>query len=89
MTAQFIVLDGLPDTLRRGVFEMPCTFDALTRFSAGNVEVRPVTVPQQVPRLKRHDEQMLQVGGLGALLCRDATQRTELGFGCAWLKRYT
>ncbi len=44
--AQFIVLDGLPDTLRYGVFEKPHTFDALIRFSAGNVEVQADTVPQ-------------------------------------------
>ena len=44
--AQFIVLDGLPPELRHGVFKAPRTFDALIRFSAGNVEVQEDTVPQ-------------------------------------------
>ena len=44
--AQFIVLDGLPPELRFGVFKTPRTFDALIRFSAGNVEVQEDTVPQ-------------------------------------------
>ena len=44
--AQFIVLDGLPSELRHGVFKTPRTFDALIRFSAGNVEVQEDTVPQ-------------------------------------------
>ena len=44
--AQFIVLDGLPPELRFGVFKTPHTFDALIRFSAGNVEVQEDTVPQ-------------------------------------------
>jgi hypothetical protein len=44
--AEFIVLDGLPDTLRHGVFKTPRTFDALIRFSAGNVEVQADTEPQ-------------------------------------------
>ncbi len=46
VAAQFIVLDELPDTLRHGVFKTPRTFDALIRFSAGNVEVQADTVPQ-------------------------------------------
>jgi hypothetical protein len=44
--AEFIVLDGLPDALRHGVFREPRTFDALIRFSAGNVEVQEDTIPQ-------------------------------------------
>lgn len=44
--AEFIVLDGLPDYLRHGVFGEPRTYPALIRFSAGNVEVQPDTVPQ-------------------------------------------
>ena len=44
--AEFIVLDGLPDYLRHGVFKEPRTFDALIRFSAGNVEVQADTIPQ-------------------------------------------
>ncbi len=46
VSAQFIVLDGLPDELRHGVFRTPRTYDALIRFSAGNVEVQEDTVPQ-------------------------------------------
>ncbi len=46
VSAQFIVLDGLPAELRHGIFSAPRTFDALIRFSAGNVEVQPDTVPQ-------------------------------------------
>jgi hypothetical protein len=44
--AQFIVLDGLPEELRHGVFKEPRTYDALIRFSAGSVEVKPDTIPQ-------------------------------------------
>ena len=44
--AQFIVLDGLPPELRFGVFKTPRAFDALIRFSAGNVEVQEDTIPQ-------------------------------------------
>jgi hypothetical protein len=44
--AEFIVLDGLPEDLRHGVFKEPRTYDALIRFSAGNVEVQADTVPQ-------------------------------------------
>jgi hypothetical protein len=44
--AEFIVLDGLPEELRHGVFREPRTFDALIRFSAGNVEVQEDTIPQ-------------------------------------------
>ena len=40
------MLDGLPPELRYGVFKTPRTFDALIRFSAGNVEVQEDTVPQ-------------------------------------------
>jgi hypothetical protein len=46
VTAQFIVLDDIPEQLRYGVFKAPRTFDALIRFSAGNVEVQEDTVPQ-------------------------------------------
>lgn len=46
VNAQFIVLDNLPEELRYGVFKAPRTFDALIRFSAGNVEVQPDTIPQ-------------------------------------------
>ena len=46
VSAEFIVLDGLPEQLRYGVFRAPRTFDALIRFSAGNVEVQADTVPQ-------------------------------------------
>ena len=46
VSAQFIVLDGLPDELRHGVFKTPRTYNALIRFSAGNVEVQKDTVPQ-------------------------------------------
>jgi hypothetical protein len=41
VSAQFIVLDGLPPQLRYGVFKEPHTFDALIRFSAGGVETQP------------------------------------------------
>ena len=44
--AEFIVLDGLPEELRHGVFRTPRSFDALIRFSAGNVEVQADTEPQ-------------------------------------------
>ena len=44
--AQFIVLDGLPEDLRYGVFKEPRTFDALIRFSAGGIEVQSDSVPQ-------------------------------------------
>ncbi|MHC0067057.1 catalase family protein [Nostoc sp. UIC 10890] len=44
--AEFIVLDNLPKELRYGVFKTPRTFDALIRFSAGNVEVQEDRVPQ-------------------------------------------
>lgn len=46
VSADFIVLDGLPDELRHGIFKTPRTYDALIRFSAGNVEVQEDTVPQ-------------------------------------------
>lgn len=46
VSAEFIVLDNLPEELRHGVFKTPRTFDALIRFSAGNVEVQEDTVPQ-------------------------------------------
>jgi hypothetical protein len=46
VSAEFIVLDGLPDELRQGVFKSPRTYKALIRFSAGNVEVQPDTIPQ-------------------------------------------
>lgn len=46
VSAEFIVLDDIPEKLRYGVFKMPGTFDALIRFSAGNVEVQEDTVPQ-------------------------------------------
>ncbi|WP_428668373.1 catalase family protein [Reyranella sp.] len=46
VSAEFIVLDGLPEELRRGVFAKPGTYQALIRFSAGNVEVQPDTIPQ-------------------------------------------
>ncbi|HEY9664884.1 MAG TPA: catalase family protein, partial [Allocoleopsis sp.] len=46
VNAQFIVLDNLPEDLRSGVFKQPRTFDALIRFSAGNVEVQEDTMPQ-------------------------------------------
>ena len=51
--AQFIVLDGLPPELRFGVFKTPRTFDALIRFSAGNVEVQEDTHPPS----RRHGDQ--------------------------------
>lgn len=44
--AEFIVLDDLPKDLRYGVFKTPRAFDALIRFSAGNIEVQADTVPQ-------------------------------------------
>jgi hypothetical protein len=44
--AEFIVLDNIPEELRHGVFKTPRTFDALIRFSAGNVEVQEDTIPQ-------------------------------------------
>jgi len=44
--AQFIVLDDVPSELRHGVFKTPRTYDALIRFSAGNVEVKEDTIPQ-------------------------------------------
>lgn len=46
VSAQFIVLDNLPEELRYGVFKTPRTYDALIRFSAGNVEVQEDTMPQ-------------------------------------------
>jgi hypothetical protein len=46
VNAEFIVLDGLPEQLRHGVFKEPRRFDALVRFSAGNVEVQEDTIPQ-------------------------------------------
>ena len=44
--AEFIVLDGLPEELRYGVFKKPQSFEALIRFSAGNVKVQEDTEPQ-------------------------------------------
>jgi len=41
VSAEFIVLDGLPPELRYGVFKEPHTFEALIRFSAGGVETQP------------------------------------------------
>ena len=41
VSAEFIVLDGLPQQLRYGVFKEPHKFDALIRFSAGGVETQP------------------------------------------------
>ncbi|KAB2723340.1 catalase family protein [Brucella intermedia] len=46
VSAEFIVLDGLPEELRHGIFKTPHTYKALIRFSAGNVEVQADTVPQ-------------------------------------------
>lgn len=46
VSAEFIVLDGLPKELRHGVFTNPGTYQALIRFSAGNVEVQKDTIPQ-------------------------------------------
>ena len=46
VSAEFIVLDGLPEQLRHGVFKTPRKFDALIRFSAGNIEVQADTIPQ-------------------------------------------
>ena len=46
VSAEFIVLDGLPEQLRHGVFKEPRKFEALIRFSAGNVEVQEDTIPQ-------------------------------------------
>lgn len=46
VSAEFIVLDGLPTELRHGVFANPGTYQALIRFSAGNVEVQEDTIPQ-------------------------------------------
>lgn len=46
VSAEFIVLDGLPEELRHGVFANPGTYQALIRFSAGNVEVQEDTIPQ-------------------------------------------
>ncbi|MCX7302926.1 MAG: catalase family protein [Hyphomicrobiales bacterium] len=46
VSAEFIVLDGLPEELRHGVFAKPGTYQALIRFSAGNVEVQEDTIPQ-------------------------------------------
>ncbi len=46
VSAEFIVLDGLPEELRHGVFAKPGRYDALIRFSAGNVEVQEDTIPQ-------------------------------------------
>ena len=46
VTAEFIVLDGLPDALRHGVFRKAGRFDAIMRFSAGGVEVQPDTEAQ-------------------------------------------
>lgn len=47
VVAEFVVLDDLPYTLRHGVFEEPRTFDAVIRFSAGDVAPYPDT---RVPR---------------------------------------
>ena len=44
--AEFIVLDGLKDDVRYGVFKEPRRFDALIRFSAGGIEVQADSVPQ-------------------------------------------
>lgn len=46
VSAEFIVLDGLPEELRHGVLANPGTYQALIRFSAGNVEVQEDTIPQ-------------------------------------------
>ena len=44
--AEFIVLDDLANELQHGIFAKPRKFDALIRFSAGGLDVRPDTVPQ-------------------------------------------
>jgi hypothetical protein len=47
VTAEFIVLDDFSYALRHGVFKRPRTFDALIRFSAGDIFPYPDT---RVPR---------------------------------------
>lgn len=44
--AEFIVLDGIPEDLRHGVFSTPRVFDAIIRFSAALGQVQPDTVQQ-------------------------------------------
>lgn len=70
--AQFIVLDDLPDYLRHGVFKEARTFDALIRFSAGNVEVQADTIPQAAGMAIK----LLGVDGK-KLLQREADAKTQ------------
>jgi hypothetical protein len=47
VTAEFIVLDHLPQELRYGVFKVPRKFDALIRFSAGGDSIKPDNVQER------------------------------------------
>lgn len=72
VSAEFIVLDGLPDELRHGVFAKPGTYQALVRFSAGNVEVQEDTIPQAAGMAVK----LLGVDG-PKLLQREADAQTQ------------
>lgn len=73
VTAQFIVLDDFSYTLRHGVFKEPRTFDAVIRFSAGDIFPYPDT---RVPRSGGMAIKLLGVEG-DKLLERERHAQTQ------------
>jgi hypothetical protein len=73
VTAEFIVLDDFSYALRHGVFKTPRTFDALIRFSAGDVFPYPDT---RVPRSGGMAIKLLGVEG-EKLLPREKHAQTQ------------
>ena len=73
VTAEFIVLDDFSYALRHGVFKTPRTFDALIRFSAGDVFPYPDT---RVPRSGGMAIKLLGVEG-DKLLPREKDAQTQ------------
>jgi hypothetical protein len=73
VSAEFIVLDDFSHALRHGVFKTPRTFDALIRFSAGDVFPYPDT---RVPRSGGMAIKLFGVEG-DKLLPREKQARTQ------------
>jgi hypothetical protein len=73
VTAEFIVLDDFSHALRHGVFQRPRTFDALIRFSAGDIFPYPDT---RVPRSGGMAIKLLGVEG-EKLLERERDAQTQ------------
>jgi hypothetical protein len=73
VSAEFIVLDDFSHALRHGVFKSPRTFDALIRFSAGDVFPYPDT---RVPRSGGMAIKLLGVEG-EKLLERERDAQTQ------------